>query len=153
MEKETYLTFLLGKEYFAVNVNQVLEVLEQQTITKIPCSPEHVLGIINFRGDILPVIDMRQKFHLQPIGSNERIYIIIYETIINECKTTIAATADSVNDVIEITQDEIKSVPELGMRYDSKFITGAIRRNDVFILMLDIDKVFLKSEAEVLETI
>jgi purine-binding chemotaxis protein CheW len=152
MESNTYLTFLLGNEYFAVNVNQVLEVLERQNITRIPRVPDYVLGIINFRGEILPVIDMRQKFNLPPSNLDEKNFIIIYDILINGKQTTIAATADSVNDVIEISQEEIKTVPEMGIDYNTKFITGAIRRKENFILLLSVDKIFMQTDAEILET-
>jgi purine-binding chemotaxis protein CheW len=140
---ETYLTFLIQDEYFAVQVEHVLEVLQKQRITPVPKTPAHILGIINFRGDILPVIDTRQKFNLSISDNSEKHVVIVFE-IINpdESKTMIAATADSVKDVIEIQENEIKEVPELGLAFDSRYISGALHRNDNFILLLDIKKVF-----------
>jgi len=148
MEKQTLLTFLLGQEYFAVNVTKVLEVLEKQHITKVPQTPGHILGIINFRGDILPVVDTRQKFNLPSQGIEEKNYVIVYDISSNNNKFIIAATADAVKDVIEIRDNEIKPVPEMGISYNTKFISGAIRQNENFILLLDIEKVFSMSDAE-----
>jgi purine-binding chemotaxis protein CheW len=142
MEKSTYLTFLLGKEYFAVNVNYVLEVLQHQQITAVPQTPGHILGIINFRGDILPVIDTRRKFNLTVDENGKKPIIIVFEVTSESQTITIAATADSVKDVIEVEPDEIKPVPEMGLSYNAKLISGAIRRADIFIMMLDIEKVF-----------
>lgn len=151
METSTYLTFLIGKEYFAVNVNKVLEVLQHQNITLIPKTPEHILGIINFRGEILPVIDTKLKFNIKEDDVESQI-IIVYEIENNETKSIIAATADSVKDVIEITHSEIKPVPEMGIRYNSNFLSGAIRRDENFILLLDIEKIFsTKDLAEVMQ--
>jgi len=144
---ETYLTFLLGQEYFAVPVTHVLEVLLKQQITPVPKAPRHILGIINFRGDILPVIDTRQKFNLSMNDRNEKEVVIVFE--INnkdDIKIMISATADKVKDVIEIKEQEIKPVPELGLSFDSRFICGAIYRNDHFILLLDIEKVFSSAD-------
>lgn len=147
MEKQTFLTFLLGKEYFAVNVIKVLEVLERQYITRVPQAPAHILGIINFRGDILPVVDTRYKFNLPSQNEDEKNYIIIYDVSTADSKIIIAATADAVKDVIEIADDEIKPVPEMGISYNAKYISGAIRRNEEFILLLDIEKVFSLSDS------
>jgi purine-binding chemotaxis protein CheW len=153
MEKRTMLTFLLGNEYFAVEVTHVLEVLEKQHITKVPHAPLHILGITNFRGEILPVVNMRLKFNLPSLTDEAKNYIIIYDISNKDKSYTIAATADSVNDVIEISDDEIKPVPELGINYNSKFISGAIRRNEHFILILNIDKILLTAETETVEKI
>ena len=139
---DTYLTFMLGNESFAVPVSKVLEVLQKQPITRVPKTPAHILGIINFRGEILPVFDTRQKFNLAATIQNEARIVIVFEIAGLGDKTIIAATADSVKDVIEINYAEIKPVPELGLDYDSQYISGAIRRNENFILMLNIEKVF-----------
>lgn len=146
MEKSTYLTFVLGKEYFAVCVDEVLEVLQHQQITSVPKTPDHILGIINFRGDILPVVDTRIKFNLSTQDENQRSIIIVFDIAGEDQRIQIAATADAVKDVIEVDPDEIKPVPEMGISYNAKFISGAIRRNDTFIMMLNIEKVFSISD-------
>ena len=150
MENETYLTFLLGEEYFAVNVKKVLEVLEQQLITRVPKSPDHILGILNFRGEILPVIDTRFKFGICGRDADSKNSVIVYEIQGENETITIAATADAVKDVIDISDDEIKPVPELGISYNTRFITGAIRRNDNFILLIDIEKVLSQNKSELI---
>ncbi len=145
MENSTYLTFLIGKEYFAVNVTKVLEVLQHQSITLIPKTPEHILGIINFRGEILPVVDTKLKFNLKNDGEESKI-IIVFDIEHNETKSIIAATADAVKDVIEVADSEIKPVPEMGIRYNSNYLSGAIRRDENFILLLNIEKIFSTTE-------
>lgn len=141
MENETYLTFQLGDDYFAVNVKNVLEVLEQQHITFVPRAPAHILGIINFRGQILPVVDTRFRFGLDGYDKNTKNSVIVFEIKGESEVTTIAATADAVKDVIDIAPDEIKPVPELGISYDTRFIAGAIRREEAFILVIEIERV------------
>jgi len=144
----TYLTFVLGDELFAVPVTQVLEVLQKQRITAVPKSPLHILGIINFRGDILPVINTRQKFNLLPANSDDNQVVIVFEILnLDKTKTNIAAIANTVNDVIQIHDHEIKTVPELGLNYDSRFIAGAVQRNNTFILLLDVEKLFSPQDA------
>jgi len=148
MEKSTYLTFVLGDELFAVNVVNVLEVLEEQQITRIPKAPEHILGIINFRGDILPVVNTRLKFSMKG-NENAKNYIIVYDLIKNDETYTIASTVDGVKDVIEINPGEIRPVPEMGLSFDARYIEGVIRRNEDFILLIQPEKVFSASDAEV----
>lgn len=150
MEKETYLTFKLGQEYFAINVANVLEVLERQQITPVPRAPEHILGIINFRGNILPVVDTRQRFNLHDSEVHLNSILIVFEMGSVEDHYSIAATADAVKDVIEISQDEIKPIPEIGLKYDAHFIRGVIRRDENFILILDTEVVFSPSDADVI---
>ncbi len=141
MVKQTYLTFQIGKEQFAVNVQCVLEVLEQQNITPVPKSPKHILGIINFRGQILPVMNMHQKFEIQH-DFKEKYYIIIFEIPYKDKKISIAGTADFVRDVIEMSENEIQDVPDMGINYDSKYIVGAIKIKENFVLVLNSEKIF-----------
>lgn len=149
MEKETYLTFVLGNDLFAVNVKSVLEVLEQQQITPVPKAPAHILGIINFRGEILPVVNTRLKFSMAETNSLLKNYVIVYDIELPNTQLCVAATADGVKDVIEIEPTEIKPVPEMGIGYDARFIAGAIMRNNKFILLIQPEKLFTIADTEV----
>lgn len=153
MEKSTFLTFVLGTDLFAVNVVNVLEVLEQQQITRVPKAPDHILGIINFRGEILPVFNTREKFKLPVKDDESKNYIIVYDLKKNDDSYTVSATSDGVKDVIEVDQEEIKPVPEMGLSFDSKFIAGIIRRDEKFILLLKPEKIFSSSEAEAVKQV
>jgi purine-binding chemotaxis protein CheW len=148
MENETYLTFILGNEYFAVNVKYVLEVLEHRIITPVPQAPPHILGILNFRGEILPVADTRYKFNLPAKPDDAKSIIIVYEITKDEQIYSIASTADAVKDVIEINKEEIKPIPEIGISYDNRFISGVVKRDEKFILLLNIEKVFDVNDSE-----
>jgi len=148
-EKETYLTFVLGQDVFAVNVKNVLEVLEKQQITKVPKAPEHILGIINFRGEILPVVDTNLKFNRNGTSEEHQNIMIVYILGQSDHFFSIAGTADGVKDVIEIGQEEIKPVPEMGLSYDARFIVGVIKRDEKFILLIQPEKVFSVSDTEI----
>jgi purine-binding chemotaxis protein CheW len=150
MEKETFLTFRLGQDLFAVEVSNVLEVLEKQTITLVPRAPKHILGIVNFRGNIVPVISTHQKFNLPCTNGDLNAILIVFETQLGGNHQFFAATADKVQDVIEVSTGEIIPIPEMGLSYDSKFIRGAIRRNESFILLLETENVFAQTELEVI---
>lgn len=149
MEKETYLTYVLGQELFAVNVKNVLEVLEQQQITRVPKSPDHILGIINFRGEILPVVSTHLKFGFTDSEPSLKTYVIVYDLAREEGHYLVAATADGVKDVIEVLPDEIKPVPEMGVQFDARFLQGAIIRHDRFVLLVNPDKLFSTKDIEI----
>jgi len=142
MEKQTFLTFEICTEQYAVNVTKVLEVLEQQHITPVPRAPQFILGIINFRGEILPVINTRQKFNVPFEAEDLKHFVIVFETFANNEKQLVAATADSVKDVIEIDTSDIKPVPEMGLGYNTAFISGVVRHNERFVLLIEPDHVF-----------
>lgn len=148
MSRATYLTFHVGEELFAVNVTYVLEVLEQQTISRVPKAPEDVLGIVNFRGDILPVYNSRKKFAI-PDDKLQNKYIIVYELSDGDTRYSVSATVDSVKDVIEFEDDEITDIPDMGVNYDAKFVRGVVKRDDKFIMIIDPEKVFFKPEMEI----
>jgi purine-binding chemotaxis protein CheW len=150
MEKETLLTFQLGTDLFAVEVSNVLEVLQKPTITAIPRAPENILGIVNFRGNIVPVVCTHHKFNLSFRDDEANCILIIFETGFGGNYRSFAATADKVEDVIEIDPEEIQSIPEIGLNFNSKFIRGAIRRKEDFILILDTEKAFSLSHAEII---
>lgn len=149
METETYLTFILGTEYFAVSVDNVLEVLERQQITPVPEAPLHLMGIINFRGEILSVINMHFRFDLPLPDENEleRLLIVI-ETKDNNNNYTIAATADKVKDVIVINPELIKPLPEVGIKYNTQYIKGTCKVGEHFIMIIKTEKVFALAEQE-----
>lgn len=151
---KTYLSFLLDDEIFAVNVEKVLEVLEFPKITKVPKAPAYIEGVVNFRGEILPVVDTRIKFNMPETKETSETVIIVLDLVFKEKSVILGAMVDAVKDVIEINITEIKSVPEMGSRYNVDFLSGMYRIDERFIMILDIDKVFsieemsVKSQAE-----
>jgi purine-binding chemotaxis protein CheW len=150
LTKQAYLSFRLSKELFAVNAFKVLEVLEQQTITEIPQTPDYVLGVINFRGEILPVFDTRKKFNMPDKLENQKFVIIVLDLNINGQQVFIGTTADGVKDVIEIDEKEIKAVPEVGSSFNIEFMDGIIYRDNGFIMLLNVDKIFSEENVDIM---
>jgi len=140
--REAYLSFLLDEEIFAINVKKVLEVLQIQKITKVPQTPTHLRGVTNFRGDILPVVDSRTRLNLPTIEDSDKTIIIVLDMEHNNNKLLIGALADSVKDVIQIADDEILPVPEVGNKFDAEYLSGMYRYKDSFVMILNVDKVF-----------
>ena len=148
--KQAYLSFRLSNELFAVNAFKVLEVLEQQYITEIPQTPDYVLGVINFRGEILPVFDTRRKFNMPTRDDNQKFVIIVLDLVIDGQQVMIGTTADGVKDVIEIEEKEIKEVPEVGSSFNIEFLDGIIYRDNGFIMMLNVDKIYAEENVELM---
>ncbi len=140
--KIAYLSFNLGNEIFAVSVQKVLEVLEVQKITRIPKTPDFVKGVINFRGEILPVVDTRMKFNLNATVMTSKSVIIVFDLSTNEKEMMLGALADSVKDVLEIRDEDILPVPELSSDYNAEFLRGMIKVENGFIMILNIEKIF-----------
>lgn len=151
--KNVFLSFRLGKETFAVSVKKVLEVLQQQTITEVPDVPAYIKGVINFRGDILPICDARLKFNM-PLPENEtKSVIIVLDLEKDDQKMRIGAIADGVKDVISIDINDIRPVPSMGLKYNAEYLSGMIKSGDTFIMVLNVDKVFASEEVTFLENV
>jgi purine-binding chemotaxis protein CheW len=144
--KKAYLSFELNGEIFAITVHNVLEVLEKQKLTKVPKAPFYIKGVINFRGEILPVIDTRIKFNMPEKDDESKSVVIVFDIELSDKKLFIGGIVDGVKDVIEIADNEIKPVPDMGSKYNSDFIIGMIKNNDNFIMLLNIEKVFSTEE-------
>lgn len=143
----SYLIFKLGDEEFAANAGKVQRILEQQTITKIPNMPKYMKGVINLMGKVLPVIDARVKFNLQDTELTSNSCIIVLEIKKSGVTIEIGALVDSVQSVLEIDKDQIKTPPTINnSEYNSDFIKGMVEQNNKFIMVLDIDSVFSSAE-------
>ena len=141
-----YMTFKLGNELFAINVEQVREVLEISTFTRVPNAPDYMRGVVNVRGAAIPVADLRQRFGLPSIADTLTTRIIVMELLIDGQITVLGGLADSVHEVIELDSTQINPPPRIAMRWRSEFIQGMARRNDDFLIILDVNAVFSSDE-------
>jgi len=139
---QTYLSFKLGEEVFAINVSKVLNILEMKPITRVPKSPDYLIGVINLRGNVLPVVDLRIKFGLPEISITVDTNIIVLSIEKDGETIMLGILIDAVREVLEFKNDEISPSPAIGTKYSSAFIKGMWRVNENFIMILDIDKVF-----------
>lgn len=139
---ETFLSFTLGEEVFAINVSKVINILELKPITKVPRTPNFLKGVINLRGTVLPVIDLRLKFGLPEKEATVDTSIIVLNIEKDGEDVLLGILVDAVKEVLEFKTDEIAPAPSIGTKYDSNFIQGMWRIEDSFIMVLDIDKVF-----------
>jgi purine-binding chemotaxis protein CheW len=138
----TYLSFSICQELYAVTVDKVLEVLEKQPITYVPNTPEVIKGIINFRGEVVPIFETRVKFNL-PVRDSELPYVIVVLDLSKDNDIyRVGAIVDKVKDVIIINDDEIKPVPTMSKDFNADFLTGIVKRESDFIMLIDVEKVF-----------
>jgi len=141
-----YMTFKLGDELFAINVSQVREVLEVPQITKIPTAPAYMRGVVNVRGQSIPVVDLSLRFGLPRISDTVNTRVIVMELNIAGETAVIGGLADSVHEVIELEPSEINPPPRIAMRWSTDFILGMGKREEAFIIILDINAVFSSEE-------
>ncbi len=141
------MSFTLGDEYFAINVAKVLNIQQLVQITKVPTAPDYMKGVINLRGTVLPIIDIRMKFGMEPIEYKRDTVILVLSVEIDGEVVNAGILVDAVKEVFEIQKDEILPPPGIGSKYKSKFIDGIHKMNDdVFVMLLDIDKIFSTDE-------
>jgi purine-binding chemotaxis protein CheW len=136
-----YLTFTLDKEQFAVGITSVREVLEFTTATKVPRTPDFMRGVINLRGSVVPVIDLRLKLGLTRTETTIDTCVVILEVEAQGEKLVMGALADSVQEVIELEQRNIEPPPRMGTRVNIDFIRGIGKRDERFLMVLDIARV------------
>ncbi len=150
-EIRQYLTFLLDGESFALETSTVREVLEYTTVTRIPRMPDFLCGVINLRGNVVPVMDMRLKLDMPEGERTVNTCIIIVDVDLGGDCVTIGCLVDSVKEVMEIAADEIEPPPKMGMRLRTDFIQGMARQDDRFIIILDINRIMSAEEIELLQ--
>lgn len=151
-ETRPYLTFKLDDEMFAIDVSQVREILNYMTITKMPQMPDFMKGVINLRGSVVPVIDMRKKFGLEAKEADKDMVIVVMEIRFEQETAILGGLVDSVQEVFELEPKDIEPAPRIGARLRNEFIKGMGKRDDKFLIILDIDKVFSTDELFIVQT-
>ncbi len=145
-ETVQYLTFKLADEIFAFDVAKVREILELTTITKVPQTPEFMRGVINLRGSVVPVIDLKLNFSMQRTEQTINTCIIVVEVNLHGEAIVLGVLADSVQEVVEMEPHLIEPAPKLGTKLNTEFIKGMGKVGENFVMILDIDKVFSAEE-------
>ena len=143
---EKYLTFSLGSEEYGVEILKVREIIGLLDITPVPHTPEFIKGVINLRGKVIPVIDLRLKFGLKPKEYDERTCIIVVEVSNEAGSVMMGIVVDSVSEVLNISSTDIEPAPKFGTNIDTKFILGMAKTKDRVKILLDINKVLTQEE-------
>jgi purine-binding chemotaxis protein CheW len=148
LETIQYLAFRLENEVFAFDISKVREVLEFDSITKVPQTPDMMKGVINLRGAVVPVVDMRIKFGMSETEKTVNTVIIIIEIDLDGTSTMIGALVDSVKEVIDLDSEHIEPPPKIGTKLNTEYIKGMGKQDNQFLIILDIEKVFSSDELD-----
>jgi len=140
------LTFSLGGEGYGVSILKVKEIIGMMEITPVPRTPDFIKGVINLRGKIIPVMDLRVKFGMEEKEYNERTCIIVAEVDIKGTQKLLGVVVDMVSEVVTVSDDQIEPPPEYGTAIEHNSILGIGKIKDRVVIILDIDEVFVCEE-------
>lgn len=144
--KGKYLTFKLGEEEYGLEILKVQEIIQMQDVTRVPKTPESVRGVINLRGKVIPVIELRRKFGMQPHEDTEKTCIIVVQIIDDQHAMTMGIIIDEVKEVLDIDAGSIEETPAFGETNGTDFIMGMGKVGDNVKMLLDINNVLSDSE-------
>lgn len=147
-----YLTFTLSNEVFALDITKVREVLDFSSLTKVPRTPDFLRGVINLRGSVVPVVDLRLKFGMPMTERTVNTCVIITEVTVDGDTTVLGALADSVQEVLDLDPVNIAPAPKIGTTLRTEFIKGMGKRDERFVIILDIDRIFALDELTLART-
>ncbi|MFN3535421.1 MAG: chemotaxis protein CheW [Desulfatiglandales bacterium] len=141
-----YLTFELAGEQYGIGILKIREIIGMMPITPVPKTPSFVKGVINLRGKVIPVVDLRLKFGMEPAEYSERTCIIVVEVRGETGLVTMGIVVDSVSEVLNIKEDQIADTPSFGTDVDTDYILGIAKTGDGVKILLDIDKILSAEE-------
>lgn len=139
-ESHQVLTFVLGKETYGVDILRVQEIRGWSAVTKIPHAPPHVLGVLNLRGSIVPIVDLRMRFSLDRAEYTTVTVIIVVSVISAAGRRDFGVVVDGVSDVVDVNPEQVKAAPELGAKGATDYIRGLVPVAERMVVLLDIDR-------------
>jgi purine-binding chemotaxis protein CheW len=151
--QQQYLTFFLADEEYAINIQRVKEVIEYSTVTKVPKVPEWIPGVINLRGNVVPVVDLTARFGIESRAITKTTCIIIVEVEQESERTVMGVIADAVNQVIDLAPKDIEEPPAFGTRVRLEYLFGMGKLGKKFALILNIDSVLSNTELLTVSTL
>ncbi|MFP4282460.1 MAG: chemotaxis protein CheW [Opitutales bacterium] len=143
-----FLTFKLGSESYAVEVLKIKEIIRMQRVTPVPHLPPYMRGIINLRGKVIPVVDLRLKFGLETIEETERTCIVVVQIRLNGDNrlAPVGMVVDAVDEVLNISDEQVEDNPDLGSTLENRFIQGLAKFEDIIVTLLDIDRLIREDD-------
>jgi purine-binding chemotaxis protein CheW len=136
-----YLTFALDSETFAIEVERVREVQDLPEVAFVPNAPDFAPGVINVRGNVVPLVDLRRRFSMPPMGDDSEIRVVVAEVAIAGEPVLVGIKADAVYEVIDASRVAIDDMPRLGTKWRSEFIKGVVKQDTGFVIILDIERI------------
>jgi purine-binding chemotaxis protein CheW len=141
-----FLAFTLGDETYGIDILTVQEIRAYEPVTKIANTPDFIKGVINLRGVIVPIVDMRLKFRLDAVDFNQFTVVIV----LNICGRVIGMVVDGVSDVVDLSSEEIRSAPEFGGSLDTQYLRGMATVDERMIILVDIERLMSSSDMELI---
>lgn len=150
-----YLSFILRDEHFAMEITKVREVLDVTTLTRIPRMPDYLCGVINLRGNVVPVVDLGLKLGMPPVVKTINTCIMIVEINVEKEVESVpmGVLTDAVQEVMDLNAGQIEPVPKMGTNLNTEFIQGMGKRDDKFLILLDMDRILASEGKAVLRDI
>ena len=148
-----YLTFSLGEEEYGTGILKVKEIIGMMRITPIPQTPGYVKGVINLRGKVIPVVDLRLRFGMEPGVYSDRTCIVVVEIFADSARLHIGVVVDSVSEVVNIKDSDIEDTPNFGTTISVDYILGMAKTAGTVKILLDIDRVLGRDEMAILEKV
>ncbi|WP_394222888.1 chemotaxis protein CheW [Alteromonas gracilis] len=136
------LSFVLDGDFFAIGIDSIQEVIEYKNVTRVPRSPEFMQGVINLRGQVIPVVDLRVLFSMHVSEVTLDTCIIIIDVDVDGEENPIGIVADSVKEVVEFNVSKIQAAPKIGLSVDNRFIYGMVEQEHNLLILLSIQQVF-----------
>lgn len=153
-EGQQFLTFMLAGEEYGVDILRVQEIKGWDSVTKIPNTPDYIRGVINLRGTIVPIIDMRLRFNLEQLEYGATTVVIVVKVLSDSGKSrTMGIIVDGVSDVYNIAEEEVKPAPDFGTAVDTNFVKGLTTVNEKMVILLDIDHMCNSAELKVIDSV
>ncbi len=136
---QQYLTFILGVEEYGVDILRVQEIKGWDTATEIPNTPDYIQGVMNLRGIIVPIIDLRKRFDLEKVEYGKTTVVIVLKVKSNDKERTMGFVVDAVSDVYDVSEEQLKPPPDFGCKVGTEFVKGLATMDEKMIILLDID--------------
>ncbi len=146
-----YLTFALAGEEYGISILKVKEIIGMMGITAVPQTPDFVKGVVNLRGKVIPVVDLRLKFGMEPMAYTERTCIVVVEISGPTGPIMMGIVVDTVSEVLNIKSNEIEDTPPFGIRLETDYILGMAKINNAVKILLDINRVLTEEEIQTLQ--
>jgi purine-binding chemotaxis protein CheW len=146
-----YLTFVLATEEYAVDILRVQEIKGWSKVTPIPNTPDYIRGVINLRGTIVPIIDLRLRFSLDRLDYGQMTVVVVVKVVSGSRERIMGIVVDAVSDVYDVAENEIKPPPDFGSVISMEFIRGLATVNEKMVIILDIDRLLNSGELAIME--
>lgn len=147
-DSREFLSFVLGKEHYALDIMSVKEIRGYEAVTKIANAPPFIKGVINLRGDIVPIVDLRLKFEVGEATYNEFTIVIM----LNVAQRIVGIVVDGVSDVIRLADNEIRPAPDFGVAFDSRYLLGLVPIEDHMVILVNIESLISSDELGLVDT-